>query len=105
MIKLIELKNRKMKEIDIIKKKMFFALVENELDIYYNFEHIKGKSLKQLDVTRPEIDLFLNQLEQTYGIEIREENVSLDITFNELVEKIIATSVVKKEKHEFTGVI
>ena len=94
-----------MKEIDIIKKKMFFALVENELDIYYNFEHIKGKSLKQLDVTRPVIDLFLNQLEQTYGIEIREENVSLDITFNELVEKIIATSVVKKEKHEFAGVI
>ena len=75
-----------MKKVDKEKEKKFYALLQNELGIYYNFSEIENKTLEDFDLTKPEVDLFLNKLERAYDVKIYEGEVDLKISFAELVQ-------------------
>ena len=86
------------KKADIEKKIVFHDLLEKELSIYYNYENIRSKTLDELDITRSEVDLFLNRLESTYNIRIKEEDIKMNILFGDLVEKIRGSSVLQDQE-------
>lgn len=86
-----------MNHIDFKKDENFYTLLENELNIYHSFDFIKTRTLEELDLTKPEIDLFLNQLETTYDMYIEEWEVKMDINFGEFIKEIVANSNISQD--------
>lgn len=74
-----------MKESNKEKEKIFYSQLQNEMDIYYNYHEIRNRTLEELHLIKPEIDLFLNKLERVYNVCICEGEISLDISFAGLV--------------------
>ncbi|NJW53524.1 hypothetical protein [Salinimicrobium oceani] len=69
--------------------KDFRNLIEDELNIYNSIEVIKSKTLEELYLTRPEIDLFLNKFEDTYDVYLEEWELNLEIKFGDFMKKLL----------------
>lgn len=81
---LAEMDNNNLKE-----DKDFRNLIEDELNIYNSIEVIKSKTLEELYLTRPEIDLFLNKFEDTYDVYLEEWELNLEIKFGDFMKKLL----------------
>ncbi|SOC79340.1 hypothetical protein SAMN06296241_0861 [Salinimicrobium sediminis] len=69
-------------------KEKFYDLLEKELNINLDLPFMKFMTLQELNITKPEINLFLNTLESIYDVYIKEQNLNLDITSKEFIERI-----------------
>lgn len=69
-------------------KKKFYDLLKRELNIQHDLPFMRSMTLKELNITTPEINLFLNTLESIYEVYIEEQNLNLDMTSKEFIKRI-----------------
>tara|TARA_R100000935_G_scaffold3137_2_gene8277 strand:+ start:5236 stop:5511 length:276 start_codon:yes stop_codon:yes gene_type:complete len=69
-------------------KERFYDLLEKELNINLDLPFMKFMTLQEHNITKPEIYLFLNNLESIYDVCIGEQDFNLDITSKEFIERI-----------------
>lgn len=69
-------------------RKKFYDLLEKELNIHHDIPFMRSMTLQELNITKPEINLFLNTLESIYDVCIGEQDFNLDITSKEFIERI-----------------
>lgn len=81
-------------------REKLYRFFQRELNIYQSYDTIKYFTLQELDLTNPEINLLLNQLEATFNIEIQEGTIALELTVDELMHRILRT----QKKLEFDHV-
>ncbi|MGY5851848.1 hypothetical protein [Salegentibacter sp. F14] len=89
-----------MKKINFGKEKKLYDLLENELDIYYDLSFIRSRTLEELNLTKPEIDLFLNKFENIYEVCIEEWEIEPKITLVEFIKKLLS---ILNEKADASG--
>lgn len=69
-------------------KKKFYDLLKRELNIQHDLPFMRSMTLQELNITKPEINLFLNTLESIYEVYIEEQNLNLDMTSKEFIKRI-----------------
>ncbi|WP_209310191.1 hypothetical protein, partial [Salinimicrobium oceani] len=63
-------------------------LLKRELNIQHDLPFMRSMTLQELNITKPEINLFLNTLESIYEVYIEEQNLNLDMTSKEFIKRI-----------------
>lgn len=71
-----------------IQKEKFLSILQNEFDIYYEYDEIRNKTFEELSFTRGEIDFFLNEMERIFKVEISEGEINTTLKFAEFLERI-----------------